>query len=564
MKTLQENLQLGVSYHQIGNLAQAEQTYNEILSLEPNNEDALHLLGVIAYQNEKYPQAYELILKAIKSNPNKRKFYNNLGNVLQSLGNLEEAVAAYANALILQPEYPEAYNNLGNALFNLDKLEDAIAAYEEALALNPNYPEAYNNLGNALYNQKNIDAAITAYNQALKLNPNYPEAHKNIGNVLLNLGKLDDAIENYERAIALKSNYYEAENNLGICFLGKEWYDKAQAIFHKIFWSKYGISDSKRNYFNSLIDESVEANDLYASPFKLRDRIDQLSHLISSGKIDTSFQELVVRYQLFAQELDTIVDRTPYTPLTKHQAEQFALYYDKVIYYKDAPCLQRISINEGLDYQAIEEQYLKASMVYFDDLLTQEALANLHQFCLESTIFFRHSEAGFVGSYMTEGFNCSLIYQFITELKQRLPRVLHGLPLNNMWIYRYGSKGSGVKTHTGDGSVTLNFWITPTFANLDSEGKGGLVMYDKEQPFDWDWLTFNTYKDDPAIQERINEYLADSKSLTIPYRCNRAVLFHSNLFHRSDPFHFRDNFQDRRMNITMLFGQRGKESAPLK
>ncbi len=564
MKALQENLQLGVNHHQTGNLIEAERTYYEILSLEPNNEDALHLLGVIAYQNEKYERACELIIKAIKINPNKCKFHNNLGNVLQSLGNLEEAIAAYANALILQPEYPEAYNNLGNALFNLGKLEDAIAAYEEALTLNPNYPEAYNNFGNALYNHLNVDAAITAYNQALKLKSNYPEAHKNIGNALFHLGKLDDAIVHYECAIALKNNYYEAENNLGICFLGKEWYDKAQAIFQKIFLSKYGIPDSKRNYFNSLVDESIKADDLYASPFKLRDRIDQLSYLISSGKIDLSFQELVARYQLFAQELDVIVDRTLYTPLTKRQAEQFALYYDKVIYCEDAPCLERSSINEELDYQAIEEQYLKNSMVYFDDLLTQEALASLHQFCLESTIFFRHSEAGFVGSYMTEGFNCSLIYQFITELKQRLPRVLGGLPLNNMWIYRYDSKGSGVKTHTGDGSVTLNFWITPTEANLDPEGGGGLVMYDKEQPFDWDWLTFNTYKDDPAIQEKINEYLADSKLLNIPYRCNRAVLFHSNLFHRSDPFQFRDNFQDRRMNITMLFGQRGKESAPLK
>ena len=125
-----------------------------------------------------------------------------------------------------------------------------------------------------------------------------------------------------------------------------------------------------------------------------------------------------------------------------------------------------------------------------------------------------------------------------------------------MWIYRYPSEGEGVKAHTDNGSVTFNFWITPDDANLEPK-RSGLVVYAKEQPLDWDWGRFNRDKDDPRVQREIGDFLASAKSVTIPYRENRAVLFHSNLFHRSDSFRFKDGYENRRMNITLLFGDRG-------
>jgi hypothetical protein len=131
-----------------------------------------------------------------------------------------------------------------------------------------------------------------------------------------------------------------------------------------------------------------------------------------------------------------------------------------------------------------------------------------------------------------------------------------------MWCYRYSSSGPGVRPHNGDGSVTLNFYITPDSANLEPEG-GGMVMYNKVHPPEWDWLTYNVQKDDPSIQSNISQYLSDAEATRIPYRCNRAVLFHSTLFHKTDPFRFQDGYENRRMNITMLFGKRGDESARL-
>ena len=42
----------------------------------------------------------------------------------------------------------------------------------------------------------------------------------------------------------------------------------------------------------------------------------------------------------------------------------------------------------------------------------------------------------------------------------------------------------------------------------------------------------------------------------IPYNENRAVIFNSNLFHETDNYEFKEGYENRRINITLLFGSR--------
>ena len=73
---------------------------------------------------------------------------------------------------------------------------------------------------------------------------------------------------------------------------------------------------------------------------------------------------------------------------------------------------------------------------------------------------------------------------------------------------------------------------------------------------DWDWYKTNQYKDSPEMLEKIDTFLQGANTVTVPYRENRALMFHSNLFHASDCFTFREGYRNRRMNVTLLFGDR--------
>jgi protein O-GlcNAc transferase len=49
----------GLKHHQAGRLAEAEACYRQALAVEPDHADALHLLGVIAYQVKRADLAVE-------------------------------------------------------------------------------------------------------------------------------------------------------------------------------------------------------------------------------------------------------------------------------------------------------------------------------------------------------------------------------------------------------------------------------------------------------------------------------------------------------------------------
>ena len=81
----------------------------------------------------------------------------------------------------------------------------------------------------------------------------------------------------------------------------------------------------------------------------------------------------------------------------------------------------------------------------------------------------------------------------------------------------------------------------------------GLTIYTSEAPLDWDFRSYN------YDQQRIQSFLSETKSerVDISYRQNRAAIFNSDLFHESGDVDFRDGYENRRINITMLYGDRG-------
>ena len=100
-------------------------------------------------------------------------------------------------------------------------------------------------------------------------------------------------------------------------------------------------------------------------------------------------------------------------------------------------------------------------------------------------------------------------------------------------------------------TVNVNFWITRDDANLDPQS-GGLVIWDKCAPREWDFAAYN------GEAAPIREFLARSKarSVRVPYRANRAVIFDSDLFHETDRMDFKPGYENRRINVTLLYGRR--------
>ena len=180
-------LQHGLNLHRQKNLSAAEEVYRSILARDPNNSNALHLLGLTYAQREHHYEAIEFYNRAIAIDPGYAGFYNNRGISFNTIGEHAHAIADFRKSLDLTSDNPAVYNNLGNALCKMDKRQEAIEVYENAIRINPRYVSAYYNLGNNLNKLHRYDEAAEHFRRVLSIQPEHQKAYCNLAFSLRNL-----------------------------------------------------------------------------------------------------------------------------------------------------------------------------------------------------------------------------------------------------------------------------------------------------------------------------------------------------------------------------------------
>ncbi|SCA55144.1 conserved hypothetical protein [Candidatus Terasakiella magnetica] len=212
---IQQTLNLAVQHHTAGRLSQAKGLYEQVLSLQSDQPNALHLLGVVAHQMGKNDIALNLISQALKIMPRFAEAYNDLGVVFQSLGDYRKAEEAQRKAIKLKPEYPDAHNSLAVSLKEQGKLKQAVTSFKKAISLNANFVNAMGNLAMAYQGLGEFDKAIKQINNGLSIAPSDPVLYVILGSIYQSTQKPDLAATNYEKAISLNPNFAWAYNNLG-------------------------------------------------------------------------------------------------------------------------------------------------------------------------------------------------------------------------------------------------------------------------------------------------------------------------------------------------------------
>jgi tetratricopeptide (TPR) repeat protein len=221
----------GLALHQAGRLADAEKTYYQVLEIQPDHFDGLHLLGVIFHQRGNHAQAVRQIDVALTKRPNSSVALNSRGVALKELKRFEEALASFDRALTLQPNYAEAHSNRGVALHELKRFEEALASLDRALTLRPDYAEALFNHGVTLNDLKRFEEALSSYNRALALRPDYAEALSNRGATLKELKRFEEALASYDRALTVRPDFAETLSNRGVALKELARFEEALASY---------------------------------------------------------------------------------------------------------------------------------------------------------------------------------------------------------------------------------------------------------------------------------------------------------------------------------------------
>lgn len=486
--------------------------------LRPSDPEMLFNLGVVLEAGGRLQEAETKYRETLERAPAHGKARLNLATVLHRMGMSAAAVDCLQEGRAnFRPATPFS-RNLGHVYLAMGLLGDAAECFTEVLRAAPDDQDALAGLAAARRRQGDPEAALAACAE-IGTTPPSPDLSRQKGIALLSLGRLDEAIQAFELAL-----------------------------------------DSKRRPGDF---SQVAADQLETSLAKLQHDCEQLAWLEEHELLAPAWAGAPSALSRVLSELPADTPAASVFNLPFSARRRIQGFYNRMLYRSSPAALEGGSVNPGLEARDVEADYRRngPGMTVVDNFLRPEAVLGLRRFCQESTFWFDfYHPHGYLGAYLEEGFQCPLLLQVAEDLRALLPGVIGDLPLRQMWAYKYDSRLEGIDMHADFAAVNVNFWITPESANLDSDS-GGMLVWDKEAPDDWDFEQYNSSTG--ADQQRIAEFLEASgaQAQKIPYRENRAVIFNSDLFHKTDQIRFASGYENRRINITMLFGTRGESAA---
>jgi Flp pilus assembly protein TadD len=208
--------QEGLTHHEAGRFAEAQEAYSEVLTADPSHAEAWRRMSMLAEQFGRPDLALDWIGKAAALEPDNLHYLFAEAVTLQEAGRLAEAEARYRQAIAINPDLADVHSNLGVLLRGQGRKAEALAAYQRAVELSPDSPVFLDNLGIALDGLDRHAEAETCFRAAIARAPDHVNAHHNLGKSLHAQGRLEDAGHALQEALRRRQDDPRILNDLGV------------------------------------------------------------------------------------------------------------------------------------------------------------------------------------------------------------------------------------------------------------------------------------------------------------------------------------------------------------
>jgi tetratricopeptide (TPR) repeat protein len=253
---LRRRMQRALDHMNRGEAVQAEAILTQILAADPDEPDALQLLGLLRRGVARFAEAEELYRRSLALKPDQPQVHHNLANMLIHLGRVDEAIAEQRAAIAFKPNYAEAHLNLGQALQARGDLAEAEASIRAALRIQPNFAFAKQSLAivlNELNRPKEAEALLRQALPAVARNPRQAAAiEHNLGVSLMLQQRHEEALAQFDSASAKAPDLSVIELKRGNILQQMGHFDEAANAYRRAI-ARNPIDISSHRELNNLL-----------------------------------------------------------------------------------------------------------------------------------------------------------------------------------------------------------------------------------------------------------------------------------------------------------------------
>ncbi|HEY8594303.1 MAG TPA: tetratricopeptide repeat protein [Devosiaceae bacterium] len=189
------NVRTAENLDALGQRSEAIRRLQNMVAVNPDNLDAVSVLGDILRSDKQYAAAAEAYSQALRiagggNRPSDWRFFYVRGIAYERNKEWPKAEADFKAALKLNPNQPQVLNYLGYSW--VDKgihLTEALDMIKRAVSADPSDGYVVDSLGWAYYRLGRLSEAVQTMEQAVKLRPNDPEINDHLGDVYWKVGR---------------------------------------------------------------------------------------------------------------------------------------------------------------------------------------------------------------------------------------------------------------------------------------------------------------------------------------------------------------------------------------
>ncbi|MFT7669269.1 MAG: Tfp pilus assembly protein PilF [Planctomycetota bacterium] len=173
---LERLLKAGLEQRSEGRLNEAQDSFEQALSMGPENARVLCELANLQRMLDQPSKALANLQRALRSAPRNPEILANLAVTMRDTGDTEGALRAFTKCVDWRPGYHQAHSELAATYQMLGQLDAAIASYRDSLAIEGRQPTLLSNMGFACLENGDPEGALEATDKCFAKFPNFATA----------------------------------------------------------------------------------------------------------------------------------------------------------------------------------------------------------------------------------------------------------------------------------------------------------------------------------------------------------------------------------------------------